>query len=283
VFRFDSLRPGQYLITIRKIGYTPLRSRIEIGRADSMEIEYAMEQTAPTLPTIVVEGRRAGIFGTVGDTAYRAIRGARVQVVGPGGGEVLTDSAGRFAVPTAGGGTYVVRVTFPGYAERRILVELEKRGGRELGIHLAPSRRVASRADDHALQDLRIRLGVGLERERLTETQLTRYASVALCDVPQIQEAIGRNRNISIAFSLNGVTIDTSADVAALCAWRADEVALVEFGKDPCRDASKTIATLTRTWCSGRSRNVPRSIMSGGQRVSTQSAGKPYVIVWEKR
>ncbi len=57
----------------------------------------------------------------------------------------------------------------------------------------------------------------------------------------------------------------------------------MEFGSDVCKDPTHTLADLTGVWCSGRTRNVTRSIAGGGQRVSTQPGGMKYVVVWEKR
>jgi len=64
----------------------------------------------------------------------------------------------------------------------------------------------------------------------------------------------------------------------------ADEVNLVEFGRDICADATKTIMSLVpQAWCSARGRGAPRSIMGGGGRIRAQSAGGSYVVIWEKR
>jgi len=280
-FRIDSLRPGQYQITVRLVGYAPVRSRIAVVIAEPTEVEYFLSRAIPTLPTMEVTSHRTGLYGSVGDTAYRAAPGARVQIAGQQGGETKTDSAGRFSFPNLPGGKYMVRVTFPGYAERRFLVELKRDEGKELAVLLVPYRGVSSRADDIALAELGKRLATGLERERMAVPQLERYSSMPLCDVPRIRAEIGRG-DITILFSLNGVTAETT-DVNRLCAWRTDEVELVEYGADPCRDVSGSIPEMMGIWCSARTRNIPRSIRSGGTRIRAQAAGMPYVIVWEKR
>ena len=95
-FRIDSLRPGQYAITIRLVGYTPVRSRVVVGASEPTEMEYFMVTAPYLLAPIVVESRRTGVYGAVGDTSYKAAVGARVQVAGLNGGEALTDSMGRF-------------------------------------------------------------------------------------------------------------------------------------------------------------------------------------------
>jgi hypothetical protein len=72
-------------------------------------------------------------------------------------------------------------------------------------------------------------------------------------------------------------------DVGSLCSWRADEVELVEFSPDVCRDPTMSVAMILGTWCGGRARSAPRSMMPGGGAIRTQGAGGGYVIIWEKQ
>ncbi len=219
------------------------------------------------------------------------------MVAGPQGGEMRTDSTGHFAFPDLPGGKYMVRVTFPGYAERRFLVELKKGEGKELAVLLVPYRELPSRADDIALDELGKRLATGLDRERLTVQQVERYKSQPLCDVPRIRAEIGRTD--TILFSLNGVTAEAT-EIERLCGWRADEVELVEYGFDACRDVTGSIPQMLGIWCGGTGRiNIPQNIRrgsagvaggggsggapSGGGRIRAQRKSMPYVIVWEKR
>ena len=282
-FRIDSLRPGRYNVTVRLIGFNPVRSRLAVVETEPTQVEYLLLQAPALLPTMIVEGHRAGIFGSVGDTGYRAIVGARVQIVGPHSGEVRSDSLGHFAFPVSLGGQYVVRVTFPGYTERRFMVELKNGAGRELGVLLAPYRERPSQADDIALEEVGKRLAAGLKRERLSSPELERYSAMPLCEVPRIRAEIGRDLTVPILFVVNGTSADKNADLGRLCAWRADEVEFVEFGVDVCRDVTLTLPQLVGIWCNARSRNVPRSMLGSGQRIATQGAGMRYVVIWEKR
>ena len=282
-FRIDSLRPGRYNVTVRLIGFNPVRSRLAVVETEPTQVEYLLLQAPVMLPTMMVEGHRAGIFGSVGDTGYRAIVGARVQVAGPHNGEIRTDSLGHFAFPVSLGGQYVLRVTFPGYTERRFIVELKNGEGRELGVLLAPYRGRPSTADDVALEEVGKRLASGLKRERMTSPELERYTAMPLCEVPRIRAEIGRDLSVPILFVLNGTSADKNADLGRLCAWRADEVEFVEFGVDVCRDVTLTIPQMVGIWCNARSRNVPRSMLGSGQRIATQGAGMRYVVIWEKR
>lgn len=284
-FRVDSLRPGQYAITIRLIGYNPLRSRVVVVAAEPTEMEYFMIPAPQLLAPIVVESRRTGIYGAVGDTSYKAAVGARVQVAGANGGEAFTDSMGRFAFPQADHGPYMVRVTYPGYTEQRFTIELVRGEGRELGVMLTPAVSAPSAFEDGTLTDLGARLATGLAAERLTSKQLERYGSGGLCDIPRVKSEVGRSVGATTKLILNGVTVMREFEVSSLCSWRADEVELVEFSSDVCRDVTQTVAIILNTWCSGgRTRSVvTRSLVTGGGRVRTQGALGSYVIIWEKR
>lgn len=282
-FRVDSLRPGQYPITIRLVGYHPVRSKVVVVATEPTEMEYFMVVAPYLLAPIVVESRRTGIYGAVGDTGYKAAVGARVQVAGSMGGEALTDSMGRFAFPEADHGLYMVRVTYPGYTERRFTVELKKGEGRELAVMMTRASEIHSPVEEGALEDLGHRLTAGLSRDRMTAQDLQRTGTAGLCDIGRIRSEVGRASNATTTLILNGMTVIREFDVASLCSWRADEVELVEFGSDVCKDATMTVASILNSWCGGRARSVTRSITPGGGGVRTQGAGGSYVIIWEKR
>jgi hypothetical protein len=280
-FRVDSIRPGQYFITIRQVGYTPVRERILLGNTIPAPRRWVLAPAPALLPTIVVDERRTGIWGTVGDDAGFAAVGATVQVVGVQGAQVQTDSGGRFTSPRATVGQYLVRVTFPGHQESRVLVELKRGEGKELAIRLQPALRLAAtRGDEQALEDLGSRLSLGLRRERLGSEELDRLRSADLCDMAQLRSQI---RASTLTIIVNGVDVHREEPFTSLCAWRADEVAMVEFSPDVCRDATQTVALLLNVWCSGRTRNNPRSMMGGGARIATQRPGGAYVVIWEKK
>lgn len=215
-FRVDSLKPGQYPITIRLVGFRPVHSRVIVVAAEPTEMEYFLVAAPFLLDPIVVESRRTGIYGAVGDTSYKAAVGARVQVAGLNGGEVLTDSMGRFAFPAADRGAYMVRVTYPGYSERRFSVELKPGDGRELGVLLTRSAESPSQIDAAAVKDLGHRLATGLARGIMTASQLARHGTGGLCDIPRIRSEIGRSSSGTVTVIVNGVTIYRDFDVA----WR---------------------------------------------------------------
>lgn len=277
-FVVTNLPTGPHLLVIRKVGYAPVRAQVIVTPALTAELEYQMEEEAARLPTVSVEAVRPGIYGTVGDTALRPLAGVRIQVLGPRGGDALTDSLGQFAFPQADRGQYMVRVTHPEFTERRMAVALAG-GGRELAFILSPGRGISTRLADQAVADLGRRLTLNTRWDRVGPEHLERRGTVRLCDMPPVQ-GVSRGGGTLI---INGVTVITTHDLrAVLCMWRADEVDLVEFGTNPCRDLTGTLRDVAGLTCRGwASRTVPRSIMSGG--TGGQRRDQPFVAIWERR
>lgn len=284
-YRIDSLRIGNVFLTVRFAGYVPIRATIRIEATRPNDLSFVLTRAPFLLPPIVTEVRRTGIYGAVGDTFQRPLQGVRVQVAGVNGGVKFTDSLGAFAFPAADRGAYLVRMTYPGFGERRFPVELNPGEGRQIVAVLSPSRVSATREDDQVFDDLRRRLAFGLRRNFLTPDELTRYGSQGLCEIPRIYAMVGRFSTTTTVL-LNGTTTLYNFPVSSLCAWRADDISLVEFGADICADVTGTIAQglSAPAWCSGRTRNVPRSIGGGSSgRSRAQPSGTSYLIIWEKR
>jgi len=272
-FRFDSIPFGSHLITIRLIGYSPLRLPITVR--GTSHIEYVLRRVAYVLPTVYVRARAAGIYGTVGDSGLTPLAGVIVQLAGKGGRQTITDSSGRFAFPLVAEGQYVVRAVHPGYAEEWLFLEVTKRDGVELAIRLRHSLEITSLAGENAVRDLSRRLVSNLPNDRLSAAQLSRFGSLSLCEVNKIAERIGR-RTDSLAIILNGVSILEGRSLRDLCSWHAAEVQLVEFGDDICRDVTRTLVDLLNVWCvkfTGEKRFYSR--------IKTQRSGMPFVVIWE--
>ena len=232
-FRFDSVAVGTYPILVRLIGYESVRSRIGVVKSEPTEVDYYLVPRPFRIDPLIVEIKRTGIYGSVGDTAYHAIHGAKVDVVGAYGGTALTDSAGRFAFPKADRGIYMVRVTFPGYTDRWFTLEVRPGQGRQLGVLLAPGRQRHSSEEEQALFDLRHTLLMTPSWGFMQGRELERFGSRPLCDVPRLRHSAGDNYVIV----LNGTRelINWS-----LCAWNTDEVALIELSRPP-RDVPRSI------------------------------------------
>jgi len=289
-FQIDSVPVGSHLLTIRMVGYAALRAPIVVGPGVS-QFNYILAPAAQSLPTVSVEVRRTGLYGTVGDSAFVPLAGARVQLAGRGGGEVLTDSAGRFAFPRATEGQYAVRIVLPGYAEERRFIELAKNEGMELGIRLRASLAVASHADDVAVEELGRRLVTNLKSDRLNATQLERYGTLGLCDLPGFVSRL-RLRGDKLTVIVNGTFILENMPSYALCSWQAADVELVEFGDTLCRDATRSLVYLMNVWCT--SINKRRDDLSMRERIAIaqgtnlpdnplQRTPGPFVVIWERR
>ena len=100
-FRIDSLPPGEHALTIRHIGYRPLRARVVVVATEPTDLTYFMKHSPYLLPDLVVESRRTGIYGQVTDLTGRPVAGAVVDAIGFNGDSVRTDSLGMFSLPKA--------------------------------------------------------------------------------------------------------------------------------------------------------------------------------------
>ncbi len=271
VFQLDSVPSGGQVLVARFPGHTPARIPITVSSGNPVELFVRLFPSAYFLPEIVVQAGRTGIYGEVVDAGLTPVSGAKVQILGAGGKEFLTDSTGTFSLPTIRSGVYLVRATARGFGEQRSLVEVRRGEGRRVRFRLLLSRSSPTRADDAALEDLGQRLATGIGSERLTSQQLERYESLGLCDLPSIRERLRRNPSKTTNLILNGTWVIREFDVTSLCAWRANEVDLVEFGPEYCWEVSMTIAYLI-------SQLAPRCPF--GRR---PVPGHSYVILWEKR
>jgi len=282
-FRIDSIEVGTHLMTIRLLGYTVVRTRVTIQRG-SLHYDYVLRSVTLVLPTLHVEGRRLGIYGTVGDTNFKPLAAVRVQLAGRNGGEVVTDSTGHFAFSVALEGQYVLRTIHPGYAEYRLFVELKRSEGVELAIRLRPSGQIATRADELAVYELGRRLVANLRGDRLNAGQLERYGSRGICQVMGIAARL-RAQADQLTIILNGTLVLENMSMRDLCSWHADEVELVEFGESICRDVTRTLVDMLNVWCT-RFNERPGVVEPGGggrRRLRTQRQGGPFVVIWEKR
>jgi hypothetical protein len=287
-FRFDSLPVGIHLITIRLVGYAALRSPVAV-RTGISHYNYVLHSAPLVLPTVSVEARRAGIYGTVGDTSFQPLAGVKVQLAGRGAGEAITAPSGGFVFPVTSEGQYIVRIVHPGYAEERLFVELMKGKGVELAIRLRASRVIASRTDEVAVHELGRRLVANLSTDRLSASQLKRYGSFGLCEMKGIAGRLNAKPD-GLTIVLNGTVVLENMSVRDLCSWHADEVELVEFGDTVCRDVTRTLVDMLNVWCTRFTKEPPdrspgalRRFRDGTSEVRTQRPGGPFVVIWERR
>ena len=269
-FLLDSVPVGKRRLTARRIGYLPVSPPVLVPQLVDDTLQIIMIQQAHQLAPIDVQVERKGIYGVVGDTAYHALPGTLVEVLG---GEIAdtTDAQGRFGFDGLRERHYVLRVSRVGYFGRLISVDHGGKG-RDLSVFLTPYSTGSydwanSREALIALPDLAARLAMEPKRNRMTREELDRYGTAAVCDIPRIRSQVGQDPDIV----LRGVTWYRMAN---LCAWTADQLDLLEWGGDPCKESWKSIADVLTLYC-------------GPQRQSSLYARTPnkrkgYVVLWPR-
>jgi hypothetical protein len=53
-FRITNIRPGQYLIIVKRVGYRPTSGVFEVPASDTLRLAYTLEPVTVTLPTVTV-------------------------------------------------------------------------------------------------------------------------------------------------------------------------------------------------------------------------------------
>ena len=270
-FALDSVPAGTRRLTARRIGYLAANPEVTVPQAPADSLIITMVPRPQQLAPVVVEVERPGIYGVVGDTAYRALAGTLVEILGARIADT-TDSLGRFSFGELKNDRhYVIRVSKVGYLARLIAVDLTKRG-REYSIFLTEYRRgnydwANSLMAVDALADLSARLAMEPRRTRMTREELERYGTMAVCDIPRVRSIVGGAPSIIY----RGNIWIRQAD---LCAFNADEIDLLEWGGDPCRESWKSIAAVLGVWCGPQ-----RQTSLYGNAPGKRSA---YVVVWPR-
>lgn len=269
-FLMDSVPAGKRRLMARRIGYLAVNPPIVVPQLEGDTLQIVMLQLAQMLAPIVVEVERKGIYGVVGDTGYHALPGTLVEVLGARIADT-TDERGRFAFTDLKEKQYMLRFSRVGYYGRLLTVDLGKKG-REFSIFLTEYRQGSkdwanSLEANGALADLGVRLAMEPRRYRMTREELDRYGSMAVCDIPRIRSQVGQDPNIILRGS-------TWYRTATLCGWNADQLDLLEWGGDPCKEAWKSIADVLGLYC-------------GPQRQSSLYGNAPgrrkgYVVLWPR-
>ena len=283
-FRLDEVPNGVRNLLVRRIGYLPVHPTVRVPQNPADTLLVTLLPAPQFLPPVIVETERPGVRGVVGDTAYHALPGAVVELLGARLSDT-TDKGGRFAFENLRPGQYMLRVTRPGYIARMLSVELTKLG-QEYSIFLQEFRPgyfdwAQSREAAWALPDLATRLVTEPRRNRMTRAELARYGTTALCDIPRLRTIVpptARRRAGTPAGDPNILLRGrTWIKFASLCGWSADEIDLVEWGPDPCREAAKTIAEAMGIYCGPAARVVTLY----GEPPSLSGRG-PYVVLWPR-
>jgi hypothetical protein len=278
-FVLSEIPEGNRPLLVRRIGFLPVHPTVKVPQGPQDSLNVILLGAPVMLPPLIVQADRPGIRGVVGDTAYHALPGTLVELLGARIADT-TDEHGRFAFENLKQGQYVLRASRVGYVARLFSVDLSKHG-QEYSIFLdeyKPGRLDWANTMEaaNALTDLATRLSTEPRRYRMTRAELERYGSTALCDIARLR--FGRSRpgqDTDPNILWRGVTWIKNA---SLCGWSADDLDLVEWGLDPCTEAAKTIADVMHVYCSG---GRAQSIYSTPQSMAMMGRG-PWVALWPR-
>jgi hypothetical protein len=132
-FRIDSVEQGKYQITVRRIGFEPATTEIEV-RQTGGSARICMAEEATHLAPLTTSIFRGGLSGTVSDTTYMLLPGAEVRAQAANAVST-TDSAGEFFLDLKKG-EYAVVVQKKGYARQVVSVSIPADSGRKIAVWL---------------------------------------------------------------------------------------------------------------------------------------------------
>ncbi len=147
-FTFPSLAPGQYNLTVRRIGYVPVQVAVDLPAGTPVTLEFELVPRAQILADIVAEvpageAARDGplLFGTVVDSGGAPIPGAELILGGAspktrGPWTTETRTEGRFAFPELGPGRYFLTVRRIGFLPVQMSVTVEEKEPRNFRFML---------------------------------------------------------------------------------------------------------------------------------------------------
>jgi len=150
-FLFTDIKPGKYQVRARKLGYAPQIREFIVDTAGATG-GFKLLPLTQVLRPVVTTVSRGGISGVVGDTAFNALVGAEVRVVGHGR-ITATDSTGGFYLPVEPG-SYLLRFRQPGFSERLVSVIVPRDSGQRIRVTLAPPARALSIRELHNFDDM---------------------------------------------------------------------------------------------------------------------------------
>lgn len=155
VFRIEKVKPGRYQLRALRVGYNPQVRRVTVSDSGAA-VSFALLPAPQVLLPVVTAASRPGLSGVIGDTAYAAISGAAVIVLGAGE-RSTTDSEGFFAMDLRPG-RYMVRVQKPGFEGRMMSVHVKSDSGRRIAVWLTPTDRADNNLEALAIENLSRRL-----------------------------------------------------------------------------------------------------------------------------
>jgi hypothetical protein len=275
-FKFTKVPTGEFDIVVRKIGFVMQRTRIKVDPGGG-SIRVVLPPVVQTLPPSVTEAEQEGLWGTVGDTAYNAVPGALVSVVGSGAGGITTDSLGKFYLPVKPG-SYPVRVTKKGFMTQLASVTVPEKGGKRMVILLTPGTSATAAREAFALDNLRQRrvYAFGPMQKILTREDIARLGYDRIEQFAQSVAARRVDENCTV--SIDGLATES------VPMWSVD-MADVEF--------LEVYSTSTIFAVPGNRAPAGRTSINGNSAIRTQSLaprvmsarqqGCPSVVAWMRK
>jgi hypothetical protein len=154
-FLFSDIAPGKYDVRARKMGYAPQVQSLVVDSLGGATL-FALVPLPHVLRPIVTTVARGGLSGVVGDTAFNALVGAEVRVLGHDQ-YAATDSLGTFYIPIRPG-SYILSVKQPGFAYRLVSVIIPPDSGQRIRVNLAPATQTPSHRQAHNVDDFASRV-----------------------------------------------------------------------------------------------------------------------------
>jgi hypothetical protein len=189
---------------------------------------FAMVPLTQVLRPVVTSVSRGGLSGVVGDTAFNALIGAQVRVLGHAE-YAATDSTGAFYIPIRPG-SYMVNVMQPGFDYRLVSVIVPPDSGRRIRVTLAPASRVISNRRAHNVDDF----GERLAWHNSWNSRIYTYAQLKAMNIEWVYDAV-RTGFAEVHHGPASIDRDCSVivnggpDIAELAPLMVDDVESVEI------------------------------------------------------
>jgi hypothetical protein len=137
-FSFLGVPPGQHVVRVMRVGFSPETKQVEVAKADVI-VDFTLRRVQ-VLDTVAVMAKRTGLYGSViSKDSLLPVPGARIEIIGARKAD-STNSSGMFNFPDLKAGSYVVRVKHPFFESRNFPVVVPPEGGTELDAVVQPGR-----------------------------------------------------------------------------------------------------------------------------------------------
>ncbi len=159
-FQFSGVPPGVHNLEVEALGYRVVERDFTVGDAD-LNLDIVLTPRGPQpLDSIVVRAERTGVFGIIANAEdLTPVSGVRVQVIGAA--QATTDSAGKYDMPRVKPGSYLVRLSREGFADKTWSISVARNKGYEFSALLSPSSEGSSRHAAAIWKDMDLRVHEG--------------------------------------------------------------------------------------------------------------------------